>query len=184
MLDPRPNESFDILHCNLGADGQNPFPELAVTSYDSCPAGSAFPTHLSNGPSAPDTLLFKPKAMRELGQRQLPTTSTPSPSVCQSFDHPPSTLSSASGASARSTTSSAVGSPYSHAASNIPGQEHWVNSPQGLGIVADIVHSDGYGHDIYALNHLDPDLVPSGEKLSGHFVGELKSFPSSVSNSR
>ncbi len=183
MLDPRPDESYEILHYNLGADGQQPFPELAVTPYDSCPSGSAFPSHLSNGPMAPDTLPFKPKAMRELGQRPLPTASTPSPSVCQSSDHPPSTLSSASGASARSTTSSAVGSPYSHAASNIPGQEHWVNSPQGLGIAAGIVHSDGYGHDIYALTHLEHDLVLSGEKLSDHFVGELKGFPSSVSSS-
>lgn len=184
MLDPRPDESFEILHYNMGSDLQHQFPDFASNTYDPFSSSSTFSPNPSNYYNAQDSLLLKPKQISDPGQRQMPKLSTPSPSVSQSFDHPPSTLSSTSGASARSTTSSIVGSPYSHAASNVPGQEQWVDSQQGLGIVAGVVHNENYGHDIYSLNHLEHDIVLSGDKFSNHFVGELERFPSSsVSNS-
>lgn len=179
MLDPRPDENLDILHYNLGPDFQNQFPDFPTNAYDLCPLGSTFSTHVSNCYNPPDSVLVKPKEIPDPGQRQMPALSTPSPSVSQSLDHPPSTLSSTSGASARSTTSSIDGSPYSHATSNVPVQEHWVDSQQGLGIVAGIVPNENYGNDLYSLNHLEHDLVLSGDKFPNHFVGELERFPSS-----
>lgn len=184
MLDPRPDETFDILPYNMGPDLQNQFPDFPTSAYDLYPSSSAFSAHTSNYYNPADSVLVKSKEISTPDQRQMPALSTPSPSVSQSLDHPPSTLSSTSGASARSTTSSIDGSPYSHATSNVPAQEHWVDSQQGLGIVAGIVHNENYGHDIYSLNHLEHELVLSGDKLSNNFVGELERFPSSlVSNS-
>ena len=184
MLDPRPDENFDILHYNIGSDMQHQFPDLSDNTYEPYPSTSPLSTNTSNCYNAQDSALVKPKDISGLGQRQMPTSTTTSPSVSRSFDHPPSTLSSASGASAQSTTSSAVGSPFSHATSNLPGQEHWVDSQQGLGIAAGIVHNESYGSEIYSLNHLEHDLVLSSDKFSNHFVGESQRFPSpSVSNS-
>ena len=184
MLDPRPDETFDLLPYSLGSDLQNPFPDFPSNAYDLYPSSSTFSTHTPNCYNPADSVLVKPKEISNPGHRQMAALSTPSPSVTQSLDHPPSTISSTSGASARSTTSSIDGSPYSHATSNIPAQEHWVDSHQGLGIVAGIVHNESYGNDIYSLNHLEHELVLSGDKLSNHFVGELERFPSSsVSNS-
>lgn len=184
MLDPRPDDNFDILHYNMGPDLQHPFADFPNNAYDLYPSGSTFPPQSSNCYNPPDPVLVKPKDVLDVGQRQMPALNTPSPSVSQSIDHPPSTLSSVSGASARSTTSSIDGSPYSHATSNVPAQEHWVDAQQGLGIVAGIVQTDNYGHDVYSLNHLEHDIPLSGDKFSNHFVGELERFPSSsVSNS-
>lgn len=184
MLDPRPEDNFDILHYNLGSDMQNQFPDFASNAYDSYPPSAIFSTNNPNCYNSQDSVLVKSKEISISGQRQMPTGSTPSPSVSQSLDHPPSTLSSASGASARSTTSSAVGSPYSLATSNVPGQEHWIDSQQGLGIAAGIVPNESYGPGVYPLNQLEHDLVLSGDKFSNHFVGELERFSSSsISNS-
>lgn len=184
MLDPRPEDNFDILHYNIGSDMQHQFPDFASNTYDSYPPSAIFSTNTSNCYSAQDSVLIRSKQISSPGQRQMPTGSTPSPSVSQSLDHPPSTLSSASGASARSTTSSAVGSPYSLATSNVPGQEQWVDSQPGLGIATGIAYNESYGPGIYSLNHLEHDLGLSGDKFSNHFVGELERFSSSpVSNS-
>lgn len=184
MLDPTTDENFDILPYTMGSDLHNPFPDFPSNAYDFYPSSSTFSAHTSNCYNPADSVLGKPKEISNPGQRHMPALSTPSPSVSQSLDHPPSTISSTSGASARSTTSSIDGSPYSHATSNIPAREHWVDSQQGLGIVAGIVHNDTYGNDIYSLNHLEHELVLSGDKLSNNFVGELERFSSSsVSNS-
>lgn len=182
MLDPRPDESPDIWHYNIGSDMQHQFSDLAGTAYDAYPPTSHISNTVSNYYTAPDLVVAKSKGIQGMAQRQLPTSSTPSPSISQPFDHPPSILSSASGTSARSTTSSAVGSPYSQSASNVPSQEHWIDSQQGLGIAAGIANTEGYGHDIYPLNHLEHDLVLSSEKFSSRFVGESERFPSSASS--
>lgn len=183
MLDPSTDENFGLLPYNMGPDLQNPFPDFPTNAYDLYPSNSTFSAHTPICYNPADSVPVKSKEISNPGPRQMPALSTPSPSVSQSLDHPPSIISSTSGASARSTTSSIDGSPYSHATSNVPAQEHWVDSQQGLGIVAGMVHNENYGHDIYSLNHLEHELVLSGDKLSNNYVGELERFPSSVSNS-
>lgn len=183
MLDPRPDESFDILHYGIGSDVQHQFPGLVSANFDLYPSNPTFSANTPNCYDAQDAVLVKPKEILGPGRKQMPPSSTTSPSVSRSFDHPPSTLSSASGASAQSATSSAVGSPFSHTTSNLPGQEHWVDSQQGLGIAAGLIANESYGHEVYSLNHLEHDLNISGDKFS-NFVGELEKFPSSsLSNS-
>lgn len=119
-----------------------------------------------------------------LDQRQFTPSGSPSPSISQSFDHPPSILSSTSGASAQSTASSAAGSPYSHDTNHVPSQENWTESHRGLGIVPGIAPNEGFGSDLYPLTSMDNELVFSEDKFPNNFVGESrKIFSSSIPTS-
>lgn len=176
MLDLRLDDGFDGLHYGSASDGQHQRLDLAGTTYGSYQPSSGFSTSTSNFYSPPNFVFDEPKESEKVG-RYTPS-GTPSPSVSQSFDHPPSILSSASG------TSSAVGSPYSHATSNIPGQEHWAETQRGLGIDPGIVRTEGFGHDIYPLHPVENDLDFNNDKFPNSFVGEsTKVLSSSASAS-
>ena len=117
-------------------------------------------------------------------QRRYTPAGSPSPSISQALDYPPSTLSSASGASVQSTASSAVGSPYSHATNTLPSHDQWTEPRHGLGIAPEIVHNEGFGQEtMFPMAGMENDLVFDGSKLQGSFVGESRrvsssSFPS------
>ena len=104
---------------------------------------------------------------------------SPSPGTSQTFEYPPSTLSSASGASANSTASSTDGSPFANATHILPYQEGWHESLQGLGIAPEIVNGENYCND-----QLPPasfhDLMLENNKFA-NCVGEygkiVSSFP-------
>lgn len=95
-----------------------------------------------------------------------------SPSISQSLDHPPSTLSSASGASGQSTSSSTVGSPYSLATHSLPSQDIWSEPNPGLGIASDIVHNDGFPQDSFSNDSLENDICFQDGKFPDNFVGK------------
>ncbi|KAI4096633.1 MAG: hypothetical protein LQ339_006929 [Xanthoria mediterranea] len=114
---------------------------------------------------------------RPYQQRQTPSGSV-SPSLPQSLDQPPSTLSSTSGASGQSTTSSTVGSPYSLATHSLPGQDAWADLNQGLGIAPDIIHNDGFPQDPFPSGGLENESCFQTGKFSDSFVGECGRFSS------
>lgn len=182
MLDSRQDEIFDNLHFNPAADMHHHFADLATTTYDTYPSASAFSHSGSNYyGGALSFVVDVPKEIERANQGQITSSGSPSPSA--SFDHPPSILSSASGASIQSTPSSVVGSPYSHDTNPVQAQEHWTESHQGLGIGPGIAHNEGFGTDLYPLTNLENDLVFSEDKFPGSFVSESQIFSSSISTS-
>lgn len=189
ILDARQDETFEnIVHYTTASDMHHHFPDLASTTYDTYPSTSAFSTVTSNyyGGScgALNSVVDVPKEDERLNQRQFTPSGSPSPSISQSFDHPPSILSSTSGASAQSTASSAAGSPYSHDTNHVPSQELWMESHHGLGIASGIPHNEGFGSDLYPLTNIENELVFSDDKFPNNFVGESrKIFSSSISTS-
>ena len=147
------------------------FSDQASTSYDSYPPVSTYSSTSSIYYGAPSVTFDAPKGgIGQSLQRHTPS-GPPSPSVSQAFDHPPSTLSSASGASAQSTASSADGSPYASATHHLPYQDKWPEPLHGLGIGPEIVNSEGYGHDTYPMTSLDNDLMLGDSKFA-NYVGE------------
>ena len=147
------------------------------TSYDPYPSMSAY--------SAPPAYYNPPhyffESAKSQDQHRFTPVGSPSPSISQALDHPPSTtLSSASGASVQSTASSAVGSPYSHAAHNLPSQDQWTESHHGLGIASGVVHSnDGFGHDMAQWGGMENELIFDSSKLQDSFIGESENLSSS-----
>ena len=116
-------------------------------------------------------------------RRQTPSGS-PSPSISQAFDQPPSTLSSASGASAQSTASSTDGSPYASATHVLPYEDKWSGSLHGLGIAPGIVSSESFCQDSFPPANFENDLMPEDSKFP-NYVGECeKIFPPSTSLSQ
>lgn len=182
MLDSKPDDSLDGLHYNAISSMQHQFSDLPSAAYDTYPSASAFSTSASSFYDAPNFIFDAPKESERSARRYTPS-GPPSPSISHSFDHPPSVISSASGASVQSTASSVVGSPYSHATSNIPGQEQWTDSHQGLGIAPGIVHNEGYGHEIYPINPIENEIAFESNKFPSSFVGESKNLSSSMSTS-
>ena len=173
-------ESFNGMHFGANARSEPQQQRHSDSgSYDAYPAFSVYspaPPLYYNGPQYP---FEASKGQARSDQRYTPAGS-PSPSISQAFDHPPSMLSSASGASVHSTASSAVGSPYSHATQSLPGHDQWTESQHGLGIARGIVHNDGFGHDgMYSLSGLDNEIMFDDGKLQGSFVGESREIPSS-----
>ena len=154
------------------------------TSYDAYPAVSVYTSAQQAYYNAANYLYDPAKCQGRPEQRYTPGGS-PSPSTSQTFDHPPSTLSSASGASVQSTASSAVGSPYSHAKHTLPGQDQWSSAQHGLGLAPEIVHNDGFGHEsIYPLSGLDNDIMFDDDKLQASCVGESRRISSSSASSQ
>ena len=169
------------------------FSSHASTSYESYPAVSAY----SSAPSAYFGAQNVPHetqkgSMARPLRRQTPSGS-PSPSISQAFDHPPSTLSSASGASAQSTASSADGSPYASATHVLPYEDKWSGALHGLGIAPGIVNSESFAQDSFPPANFEHDLMLEDDKFP-NYVGECgknfslsfpysQSFASSVSSS-
>ncbi|KAL8929592.1 MAG: hypothetical protein Q9172_000388 [Xanthocarpia lactea] len=134
------------------------------------PAYSSGQSHYYNTPNL--GLDGRKDHTRSYQQRHTPSGSV-SPSIPQSLEHPPSTLSSTSGASGQSTASSTVGSPYSLAAHSIPGQDAWAELNQGLGIAPDIVHNDGFPQDAFPSGVLENELCFQDGKFPDSFVALL-----------
>ncbi|MCJ1297936.1 hypothetical protein MMC08_000725 [Hypocenomyce scalaris] len=140
------------------------FPDFNSSSYDSYAPVSTYPPVPSY--YAPQLVFNGP----DENIKQMSNRYTPQGSPSTSASHPPSTLSSASGASAHSTASSAVGSPYSHATHSLNGHEQWGESSQGLSVAPTILHNDGsFGHDNFVVPSLEHGLFDD-EKFSGSFV--------------
>ena len=194
-LDPR-LDSFNNIHYHphavSGMHRHGDFSGQASTSYESYPSVSAY----SSAPSAYFGAQNMPYETQKdnMGRslrRQTPSGS-PSPSISQAFDHPPSTLSSASGASAQSTASSADGSPYASATHVLSYEDKWSDPLHGLGIAPGIVNSESLSQNSFPPANFENDLMLEDSKFP-HYVGECgekffqsfplsQSFPSSVSS--
>lgn len=182
MLESKQDDSFDSLDYSTLQMHQR-LSNLTGT-YDSYPSTAAFSNSSLNyneGGALNYAVGFSKENERLNHQRFTPCGS-PSPSISQSFDQPPSILSSTSGASAQSTASSAVGSPYPHDANQVSGRENWSESHQGLGIAPRISQHEGYGTELFPLTDLSNEVVFDEDKYSPNsFVGESsKIFSSSV----
>ena len=168
---------FDSDHANTIAMQQQ-YPHPGIASFDHSSSMPVYSSGQSNYYNATDFLFDGSKDhTRPYQQRQTPSGSV-SPSLPQSLDHPPSTLSSTSGASGQSTTSSTVGSPYSLATHSLPGQDTWADLNQGLGIAPDIIHNDGFPQDPFPSGGLENEFCFQTGKFSDSFVGECGRFSS------
>ena len=183
-LDPRLGDKFDNMHYSPKAAGNmhrhGNFSGQPSTSYESYPPASAY----SSVPSAYFRAQNMPYEIQKgnMGRplrRQTPSGS-PSPSISQTFDHPPSSLSSASGASAQSTASSTDGSPYASATHVLPYEDKWSGPLHGLGIAPGIVSSESFTQDSFPPANFDSELMLEDSKFP-NYVGECaKAFSSSV----
>lgn len=170
-----PNTASDM-HRHREYSGQ------ANSSYESYPPISAYSA--SNYFAAPNMPFEAHKGIVGQSLSRHPSSGSPSPSVSQTFDHPPSTLSSASGASAQSTASSADGSPYANATHSLPYQEKWPEPLHGLGIAPEIANGEGFNNDPFPPTNFDNDLMLEGSKFA-NYVGEYhKNFSPSFPSSR
>ena len=191
VLFPRDQVYHDLLHSSFdqnfaGFDSslkstvamQQPFPDRRLTPFDNTSASPAYVLDHTNYHTAPSFAIGGSKEQaRQYHQRHTPSGSA-SPSMSQSLDHPPSTLSSTSGASGQSTASSTVGSPYSLATHSLPSHDTWSEANQGLGIAPDIVHNDGFAHDTFSNSSLENDICFPGSKFLDSFVGECDTISS------
>ena len=149
------------------------FSGQASPSYESYPPVSAY----SSAPSTYFGVQNMPYDIQKgnMGRpvrRQTPSGS-PSPSISQAFDHPPSILSSASGASAQSTASSTDGSPYASATHVLPYEDKWSGPFHGLGIAPDIVSNENFSQDSFPSTNFENDLMLEDSKFP-NFVGECE----------
>lgn len=173
-LDLSDSKREELFGQYFSADMAQQFPDFTTSSYDSFPPISSYTPYPSY--YAPQLVLNG----HEENIKQVSHRYTPQGSPSTSTSQPPSTLSSASGASARSTASSAVGSPYSHATHSLNGHEQWNESTQGLGLAPTILHNDGsFSQDSFVGPSLEHALFYDDDKFSGSFVGESQKVPSS-----
>ncbi|KAI4129080.1 MAG: hypothetical protein LQ338_002430 [Usnochroma carphineum] len=149
---------------------QQPFQDRGLALFGDSSNSPAYPLGHLNYFNAPDLIVDGPKEQaRQYPKRYTPSGSA-SPSVPQSLDHPPSSLSSASGASGQSTASSTVGSPYSLANHSLPSHDAWSELNQGLGIAPDIIHNEGFSQDAFSNGSLEGELCYQDGKFSDSFV--------------
>lgn len=185
MLESKQDDSFDSLAYST-LEMHHRLSDLTGT-FDPYPSTAAFSNSSLNyyEGGALNYAVGISKENDGLNQQRFTPGGSPSPSISQSFDHPPSILSSTSGASAQSTASSAVGSPYPHDTSQVLGHDNWSESHQGLGIAPGISQHEGFGTDLFPLADLGSEVVFDENKYSSNsFVGESsKIFSSSVSSS-
>ncbi|KAL8733693.1 MAG: hypothetical protein Q9181_003475 [Wetmoreana brouardii] len=118
-----------------------------------------------------------PKEPARALQRQYTPSGSASPSIPHSFDPPPSTVSSASGASGQSTASSTAGSPYSLATHGLPGQDAWGEPNQGLGLAPEIIHGESFVQDSFPSCGFESEVGFHGRKYPDNFVAMIHSAP-------
>ncbi len=153
-------------------------PYSTMTSYDSYDSLTAYS---SSHQSFYDTPQFVLNTPQDGSHCQRTPSGSPSTSASHSFDPPPSTLSSASGASIQSASSSAIGSPYSRASQILPGAESWADSStHGLGIRPGIVQNDNYEHENFMSTTFEHDLMFADNKVPSGFVGKCAELSSSA----
>ncbi|KAL9011980.1 MAG: hypothetical protein Q9173_003222 [Seirophora scorigena] len=145
---------------------QHTFPDRGTASFSD--SSSTFPYHYFSVPNS-----LEPKQINRQHQPRYASSGSASPSIPQSLDNPPSTLSSTSGASGRSTASSTVGSPYSLATLSLPGQDTWSESNQGIGVAPDIDRKDGFTHDAFSGSSIESELCYQDAKFSDSFVAVI-----------
>ena len=171
MVDTNFEHSFTSFHYNMGSGYQH-FSELTNSTYDSYEPVSAYSSAHTSYLGTPHLVVDAPKdSAGQLNPKYTPSAS-PSTSVSHSLEHPPSTLSSASGASVQSTASSTMGSPYSHATHSLPSQDRWNDAHHGLAIASGIAQPDPFGHDTFPLSGMDNEGAFDDSKYSDSFVGE------------
>ena len=116
--------------------------------------------------------------VKQIQQRYTPSAS-PSMSLAQSLDHTHTTLST-SCPSIKSTASSTVSSPYSHATHSIPSQDQWMDA-NALGIANGFKTEDSYSHDSYSIPRMEGDqLLFENNHFPDNFVGESRAISSTV----
>ncbi|KAL9614655.1 MAG: hypothetical protein Q9167_000860 [Letrouitia subvulpina] len=177
MMHSRPEESFTAMQQTFSGSELTPF-----DAYHHIPTFGSNPADFYSG--TPSMVGAPKEHHRSAHQRRHTPSGSASPSIPHSFDHPPSVVSSMSGASGHSTASSAVGSPYSLAAQALPGQESWPETNQGLGLAPDIVHNDGLSHDFFSRHPMENEFSFNNSKLHNSFVGEFRDFQSSLLSNR
>ena len=153
-----------------------------LSSYEQYPSVSTYPSVYFE---ASNTGFAGTKGLRSQPLRRDPSFGSPSPSVSQGFDNPSSTLSSASGASAHSTASSADGSPYANAAHILSDHEKWPEPLHGLGIAPEIASGEGFNEDQFQPLNFENALLLESNKFPD-YVGEyqntfLSSLPPQLS---
>ncbi len=157
------------------------FSGRAGALYESYPPVSAYSSAYF---AAPSNLFDAHKQTVAQSMRRNPSSGSPSPSVSQIFDHPPSTISSASGASAHSAASSAHGSPFANATHSLPYQEKWPEPLRGLGIAPDIVTGETFNNEPFPPSSFDNEEMLEGSKFV-NYIGECeKDFSQSFPRSR
>ena len=177
-------DDFSALHYGVHTRPDFQQQNSEISSYEPYSAASAYSSAPQLYYTAPRDHMAAGKVHSTSQQRRYTPAGSPSPSISQALDYPPSALSSASGASVQSTASSAVGSPYSHATNTLSSHDQWKESRHGLGIAPEIVHNDGFGQEtMFPMAGMENDLVFDGSKLQSNFVGEFgrvssSSFPS------
>ena len=174
-FDSRPDrDDFGVLLPNRFSandmDNHQDFAGHVNTSYDAYPSVSAYSSGFFG---APDDPYDAQKKIIGHALRRDPSSGSPSPSNPQAFDHPSSTLSSASGASAQSTASSADGSPYVNASHNLPYPEKWPEPLHGLGLAPEIVDGKSFHNDQFPTSQFENDLALEGNKFPD-YVGEYR----------
>lgn len=136
------------------------------TPFDSYHPAPAF----SSGPSTyfgtQDMRYERRKGNIGPSLRRHTPSGSPSPSISHAFDHPPSNLSSTSGASAQSTASSADGSPYALAT-------QWPDPLHGLGIAPGTANGEAFSHDSFPPADSENDLRSEDSNFA-HYVGEYQ----------
>ncbi|KAL8813595.1 MAG: hypothetical protein Q9223_000238 [Gallowayella weberi] len=174
---------LDFEHGNTLAM-QQPYSSSGLGSFDSSSTVPAYSSAQSHYYSAPNFVQDPLKGRtRPYQQRQTPSGSA-SPSIPQSLEHPPSTLSSASGASGHSTASSVAGSPYSLPTHSLPGQDPWSEPNQGLGIGPGMIPTDGFTQDAFPVGGLENELYFPDGKFPDSFVDPslIQSFDTPISH--
>ena len=189
-LDPRLGENFDSMHYQPNALGNmhphGDFSGQASTSYEPYTPVSAYSFAPSAYFGAQNVLYETQKGNPGRSMLRQTSSGSPSPSNSQAFDHPPSTLSSASGPSAQSTASSNNGSPYASATHALPNEDKWPGPLHGLGIAPGIVSSEGFSQESFPPANFETELTLEDSKFAS-FVGECgrgfsSSFPLSQSS--
>ena len=147
----------------------------ASTSYESYPPVAAYSSAPSAYFGAQNVPYETQKGNMGRPMRRQTPSGSPSPSISQAFDHPPSTLSSASGASAQSTASSTDGSPYASATHVLPFEDKWSGPLHGLGIAPGIVNSESFSQESFPPANFENDSMLEDGKFPD-YVGECGTF--------
>ncbi|KZF24985.1 hypothetical protein L228DRAFT_236133 [Xylona heveae TC161] len=154
----------------MGTSLDAPFADAFMTTYDAYPSAPAFS---SIPPPVFDVNPYGLERSQD-DHSHIPFGRTPSGSpavsATHSFEHPPSILSSASGASIPSAASSAMGSPYSSTTQTFSGVDAWSDFSHGLGLGPSIVHCDSFGQESFTTAALDHDIIWSTDKAQAGFV--------------
>ena len=150
--------------------GHHEYLDQGTTSYDSFGSVPSYTIGPATYFRAPQFTFDSAKEMNGQPARR-PTPSASPSSFSQSYDQPPSIMSSVSGASGQSTGSSADGSPPAPLLHQLPHQDKWSEPLHGLGFGPSIVGSDQSSQESYPTHDFEHEMAVDGPKYQ-HFVGE------------